>query len=107
MDKFLSRKFLVTLGSLVAVLFDSGLGPLQLGVMGLVAVTYVVAETVLDRRSVEIVARSIEDGVQLGRDFGGRLGQLEEHAAEHTHHTGLGPTSPASVPQETQETPSR
>lgn len=104
MDKLLSRKFLVTLGSLVAVLLDSSLAPLQLGVMGLVAVTYVVAETVLDRRSVEVAARSIEDGMQLGRDFGDRLGRLEEHAAEHTHHTGLGPTSPAAV---SQETPSR
>lgn len=100
MHKLLSRKFLVTLGSLAAVLLDSGLSSLQLAVVATVAVTYVLAETFLDRRSVEMVAQAVEGGLELGRDAGARLDALESHAMKHTHHTGLGPTSPAGTPDE-------
>lgn len=68
MDRFLSRKFLVTLASLVTIGVGGG-STLQMAIAAVVAVVYVVAQAFVDRASVDRVARAVEQGIRHGREL--------------------------------------
>lgn len=63
MKKLLSRKFLVTLGALVALLEGSNLDSWKLFVIAGVAVAYVVSEAVLDHAALPPIVSTIESAV--------------------------------------------
>lgn len=68
LSKFASRKFLITIVAIAAALSDTDLAPpMQLGIVGLVAVIYVLAEALVDRAGVKLVADGVERGIALGR----------------------------------------
>lgn len=67
LQKLGSRKFLVTLFSLVTALAGADLDPIQLGIVGAIATVYVVVEGLVDRKRAESVAADIQRGIELGR----------------------------------------
>jgi len=68
LQKLGSRKFIVTLFTLASALAGLDLDPLQLGVIGVVATVYVLAEAIVDRKRAEAIANSVQRGLELGRE---------------------------------------
>lgn len=67
MKKLLSRKLLVTLGTLVTVLLESDLTDWQRCVAGVIACAYVVAQGIVDKATAEQAARALERGLSEAR----------------------------------------
>lgn len=66
--KLSSRKFLITILAIAAALSESDLAPpMQLGIVGIVAAVYVIAEAFVDRAGTHLVAEGVERGLALGR----------------------------------------
>lgn len=65
--KLLSRKFMVA-ASTLAMLLGGDLNPLQALIAAAVAAVYIVAQALVDRRTVDEVAQAVEEGIRRGRE---------------------------------------
>lgn len=66
-QKLFSRKFLVTIGAVVAAVTGTQLEGAQLFVVGLAAAAYVIAEAFTDRGRTEQLAAGVAQGIDIGR----------------------------------------
>lgn len=67
MSKLLSRKFGVTVATILTIVLQME-DPVRAGVAGAVAIAYVIAEALIDRASVERIATAAEEGVIKARE---------------------------------------
>lgn len=67
MSKLLSRKFGVTVATILTVVLQIE-DPIRAGVAAAVAIAYVIGEALIDRASLERVATAAEQGLSTARD---------------------------------------
>lgn len=67
LQKLFSRKFLMTIGAVLAAITGTNLEGGQLFVVGLCAAAYVVAEAFTDRGRTEQLAVGVAQGIDIGR----------------------------------------
>ena len=67
LQKLFSRKFLMTIGAVVAAITGTNLEGGQLFVVGLCAAAYVIAEAFTDRGRTEQLAAGVAQGIDIGR----------------------------------------
>lgn len=114
--KILSRKFLITLTALIAVFETTHLDNVSKIIIAVVASTYVIAESILDRtgqgKLLEQITGALSQGIAVGRDVSVKVAgdtaaitssnpealaqafkQVSEFLNTHTHGSALGPTS--------------
>lgn len=66
MNKLLSRKLAVTIATILTVVLQID-DPVRAGVAGAIAIAYVIAQGLVDRASVEQVAKAVEEGLDEAR----------------------------------------
>lgn len=63
-----SRKFLITVSTLLTALFGTDVDPVRLAIIGLVAGIYVLVEGLIDKSRAETFGEAIEAGLAIGRE---------------------------------------
>lgn len=66
MNKLLSRKLGVTVATILTVVLQID-DPVRAGVVGAIAIAYVVAQGLVDRKQVDQVANAVEEGLDEAR----------------------------------------
>jgi len=67
MGKLFSRKLGVTLATIFTVVLQID-EPVRAGVVGAVAIAYVIAQALVDKAGVERVTKAVEEGIAEARD---------------------------------------
>ncbi len=67
MAKLLSRKLGVTVATILTVVLQIE-DPTRAGIVGAVAIAYVISQALVDKSDVERITKAVEEGINEGRE---------------------------------------